>query len=986
MLQPLSGTERIDDAVAARPLLIGRDAELALLRERLSAAAAGNGSVVLIAGEPGAGKTRLLDALVAEAKSVDYAVLRGGSSDVAGMPPYLPFLEALGSYVRAANPDRLRQQIGPHVSVLSTVLPELTERLGPPAQLITLPPEQERFRLFEAMAEFLATIATERPLVLTLDDLHWADSASLDLLSSLARHLPFSRVLIAGAYRVGDADANPSFGRTFAELSRLRTLTVLTVGPLTPIDITSLSAHILGAPLDSESAATLIARSEGNPFLAEELLQGWLEAGSLSRQPTRDEHFHLTDASSQLPATIRAAVKQRLDRLPAETIALLHTAAVTGRLVDPALLARVADGEEEEVEAGLLAAVRAGLLQLQPDGTLLFTHDTVRECLYAEIPPLRRRRVHGVVGNVLEQDSIPVSGHRLAELAFHFARSGDRQRGAAWAQRAAEHALASSAPREAMHHYRAARELTPEDDPERGELLLSLGSAALLADDDSAIEAFATAEGWFRGRQQWLAAARASHHRGEALWRRERNLEARSAFEAALMGQDQDAPQDRIRTLIDLGSLLSSAFHAHDDGIALASEAAALARGAADRRSLASATRVLGNLTVRQGRLREGIRILEEALLLAEAENDPVEAAECCASLAPAWFWLGEIEQSATVTRRRWAHAQRAGDRYQSRHIYTWLAICDGLRGRIDESLAWIAQAEETVSRLGSPEPAAFLTFTLGALALTQGQYDRAQELLFEATEQFRTIGSGALVWYLGWLGFAYATSRNTETAREVMEELERLVLALPGPESAGESLVFLVQLALLLDDRARIARHGSALAPLTGRFHDLLVDRLLGEIALRNNDYAAAEKYLRDAEMVARREPLVWELARTLEARAALAIARGSSPSSLEVHELIAEAASQYELVRNRPEAERLRRRVIGEPASSAPERLSGLTPRETEVLSLLAAGKSNREIAGSLFLSEKTVEHHVSRMYGKIGVENRAAATAYAIRHNLT
>ncbi len=457
-------------------------------------------------------------------------------------------------------------------------------------------------------------------------------------------------------------------------------------------------------------------------------------------------------------------------------------------------------------------------------------------------------------------------------------------------------------------------------------------------------------------------------------------------METALALHGQEASQERIRTLIELSSLLSSAFHAHDEGIVLASEAAALARGIADQRSLISATRVLGNLTVRQGQLREGIRLLEEALLLAEDENDPVEAAECCASLAPAWFWLGEIERSATVTRRRLAHAGRAGDRYQLRHIYTWLAICDGLRGRIDESQAWIAQAEETVSRLGSPEPAAFLTFTRGALAFTQGQYDRAQELLFEATEQFRTIGSGALVWYLGWLGFAYAVGGSAENARRVTDELERLVFALPGPESAGEAIVFLVQLALLLDDRVRIARHGSALAPLTGRFHDLLVDRLLGEIALLNHDYAAAERYLSEAEMVARREPLVWELARTREAQAELALARGSAPASSEVRELLEEAASQYDLILNRVEADRLRRRLAGKPVASDSDRLRGLTPRESEVLRLLATGRSNRDIAAALFLSEKTVEHHISRLYGKIGVENRAAATAYAIRHNLT
>lgn len=987
MMHPRARPARAGEStgVHRRPL-IGRDAEVALLHDHLSAAAGGNGSVVLIAGEPGAGKTRLLDALAAEAAVAGMTVLRGGSSDVAGMPPYLPFLEALGAYVRATQPDQLRQQVGSHAAVLITVLPELTERLGAPAQLVTLPAEQERFRLFEAIAEFLTAIAAQHPLLLTLDDLHWADSASLDLLATLARRLPSSRLLIAGAYRVGDADGNPNFGRTFAELSRLRVMTVLTAAPLTAEAIATLSAHSLGAPLDLEAAEILVARSEGNPFLAEELLHGWLESGALARSAATDEHFHLAGDPNQLPATIRAGVSQRLSRLPAETVTLLHTAAVAGRPVDPSLLARVTGDDEEHVEANLLEAVRAGLLRLQPDGALLFTHDTVRECLYAEVPPFRRRRLHGFVGNALAQGTDHHSGRLLAELAYHFGRSGDREQGSTWARRAAEHALASSAPREAMLHYRAALELVADDDPERGELLLSLGSAALLADDDSMVDTFSTAETWFRSRRRWTDAARSAHRRGEALWRRERNVEARNAFATALSLHGQDAPREKIRTLIDLGSLVSSAFHAHDEGIALAGEAAALARETADRKALASATRVLGNLSVRRGQLREGIRLLEEALVLAEDANDPVEAAECCACLAPAWFWLGEIERSAAVTRRRWRHANHAGDPYQLRHIYTWLAICDGIRGRIEASLAWTAQAEETVSHLGSPEPAAFLTFTRGALAFTQGHYDQAQERLLDATERFRAIGSGALVWYLGWLGIAYAAASHVDKARSVMEELERLVLSLPGPESAGESIVSLVQLALLLDDSARIARHGPALAPLSGRFHDLLVDRLLGEIAIRNADYAAAERYLRDAELVARREPLVWELARTLEARANLAIARGSSITSVEVREVLAEAASHYEAMHNRFEADRVGRRLAGEPPGIASAHSSSLTPRESEVLKLLASGRSNREIAVALFLSEKTVEHHVSRIYGKTGVENRAAATAYAIHHNLT
>ncbi len=249
------------------PALVGRQRELATLEQQLAAALAGRTAVVLLAGEPGVGKTRLLTAVGARATAAGALVRWGGASDAEGMPPYLPFLEALGQHIRAAAPEDLQTQIGPLAGILGTILPELAFRLGDLPPSYPLPPEQARLRLYEAVGSFLAAIASARPLLLLLDDLHWADPASLDLLAYVVRHQPAARLLVLGAYRPGEAESNPAFGRAVGELSRQRALQTVTVGPLAEDEVATLASAALGAPLDQAARTVLFAHSEGNPFL-----------------------------------------------------------------------------------------------------------------------------------------------------------------------------------------------------------------------------------------------------------------------------------------------------------------------------------------------------------------------------------------------------------------------------------------------------------------------------------------------------------------------------------------------------------------------------------------------------------------------------------------------------------------------------------------------------------------------------------------------
>ena len=202
--------------------IVGRQRELQLAMSHYEAAKGGCARVVLVTGDPGIGKTRLLDEIARRTIRDGAIVLHGGASEAEGMPPYLPFLEAFGRHIQVTPLDQLRMQVAAAPQVLATLLPELITRLGDLPASPPLPPEQARFRLYEAIGAFLEVIGAPHALVLILDDLQWADTASLDLLCHLARYQSNAHLLVLGAYRESEIERNPVLARTLAELTRQR--------------------------------------------------------------------------------------------------------------------------------------------------------------------------------------------------------------------------------------------------------------------------------------------------------------------------------------------------------------------------------------------------------------------------------------------------------------------------------------------------------------------------------------------------------------------------------------------------------------------------------------------------------------------------------------------------------------------------------------------------------------------------------------------
>jgi len=905
-------------------------------------------------------------------------VLRGGASNLDGMPPYLPILEALGPVWRA----RVEGASGPladHlIPFLGTLFPETDPRTADVDPTSALPAGQARYRLFNAVGATLAALAGDHGLALVLDDLQWSDRPTLELLAFVARTHASSRVAIVGAYRPAEADQRPEFLTLLGELDRLRCVQVVQVGGLHAHELSDLARHHLGQPIDEPATARLTHISEGNPFFAEEVLENWRETGVMN---LRAGTWHLDESiPASPPPAVTRLIRDRLSRLDSPQRDLLNLAAVIGRRFNPDLLAR-ALGTDTGAIADLLTGPRGATMirALSPDH-FEFAHDLIRTQILSEISTSALRNLHGQIGRALRDGSTEIAAQPVADLAYHFAQSGDADEGVRWAIAAAEQAMRVYAFGEASSHYGIALNLLlPGDDRKRGQILIALGNAEQLdGHEDQAAAHYEEARASFQHAGDRLATAAACHSLGIA-WQRQEELErARAAFEQAVRAYGDHEDAKVVALFADMATLTGANLHDQPMGIRLARLAVEIADRIDDPGARAGAGRALGNLLVRFGSLSEGIATLEVALKAAETANDASESAECCACLAVAHFWAGELYESRRDAQRRLIHAERSHDRYQMRHIYIWFAMLDSIQGRLEDAATWIARAEPIVQELDSPEPRAWLQFCSGMAALMVGDYERAEQSLAAAASVFREIGPETLLWYFGPLIEARIRLGRQAMALADLSEFEAMLKAAPaGAALPPEPVARLAEIALLLDDPALIERAEALLTPVTVPFSDVLTDRLRGEFALRRGDVAVAAHLFDASGAIADREAMVWEQARLLEDRAALLRTQGGRESDRE--RLLATAAALYERVQAPRHVARLAS------ARSESHLPANLSRREGEVLGLLARGRSNREMADELSLSEKTIERHLSNIYAKIDVANRAGAAAYAVRHGL-
>ena len=488
----------VGPALTERTPFVGREAERTELRRLLDQAAKGHGALAMIGGEPGVGKTRIAEELMAEARQRNMTALIGHCYEMEGALPYIPFVEMVEAGARLFPPETLREALGESAPEVAKLMPELRRLFPDIPEPPELPPEQERHYLFNGMRDFLARVGRAQPLLLVLDDLHWADDSTLLLLQHIAQQLQEMPVLILGTYRDVELDVAHPLARALEELLRQRLAHDVALKRLPEAEV----GQMLGALSAQEPSAPLVqaiyAETEGNPFFVEEVFAHLAEEGKLF-----DDQGHwrsvLQVSELDVPRGVRLVIRRRLERVGEECRRVLTSAAVIGRGFSFELLEALSDtsaGSGQDIDAdALLDAVdeaeRAHLITSTSDGAedrFTFAHELIRQTLLSDISAPRRRRLHLQVAEAMERVYARALEERAADLAHHLYQAGaaaDPGKTVHYLTLAGEQVLAAVAYEEGVRLYEMAlRALDLKEEPDeaqRCELLLALGEAQIKA-------------------------------------------------------------------------------------------------------------------------------------------------------------------------------------------------------------------------------------------------------------------------------------------------------------------------------------------------------------------------------------------------------------------------------------------------------------------------------------------------------------------------
>jgi DNA-binding NarL/FixJ family response regulator len=936
-------------------LLVGRADELAQLNEAAEQARQGHGSIVLLCGEAGVGKS----SLAAEAAAGFDRVLWGSASDGSTVS-YGPMVDALRSQLRA-EPHALAE-CGPLLPHLALLLPELGEAAA----------ESDRATIFEAIRCALAHLAGRAPTVLVLDDLQWSDETTLELLAALAGPLQEMPVLAIAAYRSDGLSRDHRLRRLRNELRRDGRLEELALEPLDRIAVAELLGELLPEAPSPALARTIHDRTMGSPFFVEELVAA-LNARSALRPGRRGLELAERD-EVPVPDSIREAVLIGISDLSSEAHEAAETAAVIGPQVDFNLAAEFAPA------AGLAELVEVGLLRERGSGTAFFRHALAQEALYAEVPWIRRRDLHRRLAESLE-----ASDGRSLEIATHWRGAGDDARAREALLAAVQESEAVHAHRDAMRAAGDALELWPEDEAVglRAETLQRYGRCAELVG-----ELGEATKAW-----RELAAGCDRHGDRHGYAEAQRRLaavyelggEREQAFAARRLAAEAFAaakrPADAALERLAMADQHRRGGH-YAEAIELARLAASDAR-AAERVDLdARVLGLQGVVEAKGGDFEQGLESVRSGLALAlEHDLTPV-AAELYQRLSLVLYDSADYRQAeealdtaldlcrtdgdagtevACVTclvyvlreRGEWSRAAELGHELIGSDTAVWVAeglvgAIHAFEGKYGAARRMLSASRAVSSSVGHYNMYIDSTTSLAIVAAAEGLEDeaagRCRELLarWEASEDHHYA-----VWGVRWAASWFAQ-------QERREDVQLCAAALGQMASEGG--------------------HDDAVAALA---------QAVGELALLEGDAAGAVENLSRAVELHRNMSTPHERAQ-VELRAGVALAAAG-----EREEALERLCDSYRCAAKlgaRPLAATAAKEVAGLGESVA-QRLGSraaaaadgvqLTRRELEVLRHVAVGRTNREIAQELFISQRTVDMHVRNLLGKLDCRSRVEAS---------
>jgi DNA-binding CsgD family transcriptional regulator/Tfp pilus assembly protein PilF len=992
------------------PILIGREKEVATLSALLDQVKQGRGQVILLSGEAGLGKSRLAAEGKQQASSQGFLVLQGICFPTDRSSPYAPLLDLLSSShtqdllpLSTVNPEPLARK-------LATLFPGLLDHASGEPSSPASEPGQDKRRLFVALTQFFTGLASRQPVLLIVEDLHWSDETSLEFLHFLARRCAAHPLLMILTYR--HDEMHPGLSNWLAQLDREHLAHEIVLASLSHSEVEAMLRAIFDRPnpLPVSTLEAIYELTEGNPFFIEEILKSLITAGAAVSAPRMGEDQPLYELP--IPRSVQSAVELRLAQVSVAARQVATLAAVAGRRFDFALLQQITHLDESQLLALMKELIEAQLVVEESEELFAFRHALTRQAIYRQLLLRERKSLHHTIAEAMEALYAPTLENHLTELAYHFYEAGVWEKAFLYARRAGERALALYAPRAAVEQATRALKATHHMQVAplatlyrlRGQAYETLGEFdRARADYERTLQAARDAHD---GPLQWQVLMDLGF-----LWARRDYERAGSFFrEAVQLAQQLADPALHAHGLNRLGNWLVNTGQVAE-GLEAHQQALDVFQRQQDRAGMAETFDLLGMALAWMGNNVKGSQQHERAIALFRLLDDkkglasllPNVTLSTCPIVNETVFVVVRSPEECERDAREAAELARqidwpAGETFAELCTGILLAsigqfgrglvhIHKGLQLAVEiDHQQWICNAHcesgqmyvlmlepalalhhlDTGLPLAKALGSAYFMDTIRAyqaLAYLQtGQCKQAEAALQAAMPQEReprTLSERRLAWVWGELALAQGE------AQVALQIAERLIASAPGSlpsqpaqpiprllKLKGEALVALKRLEEA-EEALGEAKRGALLrreAPLLWQLHCSLarVYRLLKREQEEKNEFTAAREGIES-------------LSQTID------------DAELREHFLQRALAS---LPKAKPVS----------PRRASAEKFGGLTEREREVATLIAQGKTNREIASLLVISERTAEGHVNNILGKLGFTSRAQIAAWVVERGLT
>jgi DNA-binding CsgD family transcriptional regulator len=968
------------------PQFVGREEELAAMGAARQEALTGSCVAVLVAGEAGIGKTRFVSEAqhVAVAEGMQVAAGRCVELSQEGMS-YAPLVGVLRALTRPLDSAELETLLGQSRRELARLLPELD-----PATDADGPPPVQSARLFELVLSVLERAAHRRPLMLVMEDLHWADSATLDLVTFLLAELREVPLLLVLTYRSDEMHRSHPLRAVLSRWTRARVVRSLDLAPLTRTQVAEQLAAILHSTPDDSLVERVLQRAEGNPFLSEELL-GVIRDGS---DPDR------------LPDSLRALLLARLETTGPPIQALLRAVSVAaGRPTSDALLSVVTGQDPQTLFGSLRAAVEHQLLVVDDTGGFVFRHALTRQAVYDDMLPGERIQSHAAFGVALDVDpELAGSGAPVdAMRAYHWDAARETPKALQAAVRAASSPSTAFAPAESLTHLERALALWPRV-PDAQEITgvdladLFIRAIAVAMAAGAPAKALVLADQAIATLQpdEPVRLAMLLERKATALRDLGRMDERRQLLNQALELLSPSCHRERGIVLAALGGTLLTADSA--SAMPLLEEAVTELTRANANLELIEPSGSLGTVRIRLGDLEIGMAALDRAWQIAKDTQDGEALIFTQLARSDVFGMLGRHQDAATAAQealeaaepRGMLHTARAGlavcnlvealihlgrwsevDQLLAEHGNRYSAYAGAalqvLRGQLAAARGDVARAADHAARAGEIHNAPYYdteldaAFIISEVARLAGDTAQAQRIVLDCLRNAQPEWEERYVWPLVWQGFRISADRSSSRIDQAadVEDLSRVARELPtrGPLAQAYRATVEAERADARSQEHQLGWETSLAAWRTLREPVMTAYCLLhiAESRRRQGSRERAAEALREGLRIARElgaQPLADDLL-ALSRRARLAV------TEADVSPL--------------------------EPAPAKRAEPFALTDREQQVLVLIARGKTNKEIAAALFISPKTAGIHVSHILDKLGVTGRVEAATIAVHQRL-